>query len=125
MAGFLADVTVVAHFSYLAFVVLGGFLAWRWPKMIVVHMIAVGWGVAILAAWPNCPLTYVEDRLRRQAGEGGLPGGFIDTYVKGVLYPERYEHLVQVILAAIIVVSWVGTYLRLRRGRRMVSQVDS
>jgi hypothetical protein len=117
VAGFLADVIVVVHFGYLAFVVFGGFLAWRRPKVIVAHVLAAGWGVAILTVWSVCPLTYAEDWFRRRAGQGGLTRGFIDTYVKGVLYPVRYEHVVQALVAVIVLVSWVGAY-RLARHRR-------
>jgi hypothetical protein len=115
MARVLADAVTALHFVYLAFLVFGGFLAWRWPKAIVVHLLAVVWGVAIVATGPNCPLTWVEDRLRRWAGEGGLPGGFINTYVEGVLYPQRYTPLVRLIVAGLVLVSWVGAYLMARR----------
>ncbi len=123
MSRTFAEITMVAHFAYLAFVVFGGFLAWRWPRMIVAHLIAAGWGVAIVAAGPNCPLTFLEDRLRRDAGQPGLPSGFIDTYIEGVLYPERYARLAQVLAGLIVVVSWVGAYL-VRRARRKASAVD-
>ncbi len=34
----LAEATMVVHFLFIAFVVLGGFLAWRWPKAIWLHL---------------------------------------------------------------------------------------
>ena len=42
MAKFLADVTVAVHL--MALLLIGrGFLAWRWPKLIFVHFLAVIW----------------------------------------------------------------------------------
>ncbi len=123
MSRLLAEVTRAAHFAYLAFVIFGGFLTWRWPKAIAVHLGAASWGVVLIAARTNCPLTYVEDRLRRRAGQPGLPRGFIDTYIAGVLYPARYAKQVRVLAGAVIVLSWLGAYMMRRAPRRATSCV--
>ena len=34
----LADALVVFHFAFTAFVVFGGFLTWRWPRLAWVHL---------------------------------------------------------------------------------------
>jgi hypothetical protein len=73
----------------------------------------------IVAESLDCPLTYVEDRLRRRAGQPGLPRGFIDTYIEGVLYPARYAEQAQLLAAALIVLSWLGVYLIRRRRSRL------
>jgi Protein of Unknown function (DUF2784) len=124
-----ADITMVTHFAYLTFVVLGGFLAWRWRRAIVAHLVAVGWAVVILAVGPGCPLTYIEDRLRRRAGQPGLAHGFVDGYIEGVLYPAQYAGYVRMLAGAVIVVSWLGGYLLARGARRetgpnLLSHVD-
>ena len=43
----LADVVVVVHLGFVLFVVLGGFLLRRWPKLMYVHVPAAIWGVLI------------------------------------------------------------------------------
>jgi hypothetical protein len=111
----LAEATMVAHFAYLALVVFGGFLAWHWPRMLVAHLMATACGVVIVAASLNCPLTFIEDRLRRGAGQPGLPRGFIDTYIEGALYPARYAGQVRMLAAGLIVLSWLGVFLIQRR----------
>jgi hypothetical protein len=126
MARALAEVTMVLHFAFLAFVVFGGFLAWRWPKGIVLHLAAAGWGFVVVAASLECPLTYVEDYFRRQAGQPGLPAGFIDTYIEGVVYPEQYARSVQLLVVTLILVSWFGAYRkwktpRLHKGRNQTT----
>jgi hypothetical protein len=113
----LATGFLVMHFAFMAYVLLGGFLAWKWPKAIWFHLPAIGWGVALIGFGLNCPLTYAENWALGHAGEGPLTRGFIDTYVEGVLYPERFVHLAQALLALIVIVSYAGFFV-LRRNRR-------
>ena len=111
----LAVVVVGAHFAFLAYLVLGGFMAWRWPRTVVSHMAAVGWaGIQVFGLLP-CPLTALQDRLRELGGERALRGGFIDSYVKGVLYPAGHEGQVQVALALLVAISWAALLARRRR----------
>jgi hypothetical protein len=112
----LTTLILGAHFAYLAYVVVGGFLAWRWPRAIWPHLAAAAWGVALVAGLP-CPLTYAEDWSRRRAGEAGLTAGFIDRYVEGVLYPARYTGLIQALVAMVMLTSYVGAYARWRARR--------
>ncbi|MEV4411709.1 DUF2784 domain-containing protein [Catellatospora sp. NPDC049609] len=113
----LAEVTMAVHFAFLAYVVTGGFLAWWRPWLIWPHLAAAGWGFATIVFGLECPLTYVEDWARRGAGEQGLSRGFIDTYLTGVVYPERYTVQLQALAGALVLTSWLGLLLRRRRGR--------
>lgn len=108
---------LVVHFAYLAYVVFGGFLTWRWPKAIWPHLAAVGWAVLVVAASLECPLTWAEDWARRRSGQAPLSGGFIDTYVENVVYPARYLQEVRGLAALLVLTSWVGGYLFWRAGR--------
>jgi hypothetical protein len=104
----LADTTMVFHFAFLAYVVAGGFLAWRWPAAIWPHLVLAGWGFFTLVLGLHCPLTYVEDWARRRAGEPGLTRGFIDQYLTGVVYPAKYLDLLRVLAVTVVFVSWSG-----------------
>ncbi len=42
----LADLVVVLHVLFVAFVVLGGLLVLRWPRLAWVHVPAALWGGA-------------------------------------------------------------------------------
>jgi len=114
--GYHALVTVILtlHFAYLAYVVLGGFLAWRWPRAIWPHLVALGWGILIVLGLVNCPLTWAEDWARRRAGEAPLTTGFVDRYLENVIYPPRYVNEARALVALVVLVSWVGAYLRWR-----------
>jgi hypothetical protein len=108
----LADATMLLHFAFLAYVGAGGFLAWRWPKAIWPHLPAVGWGLASVAFHLHCPLTWLENWARQRAGGPGLRHGFIDTYLTGIIYPERYTTLLQLLVGVVVTVSWAGALLR-------------
>jgi Protein of Unknown function (DUF2784) len=115
----LATTTMVVHFAFLAYVVAGGFLAWRWPRSIWLHLVAAGWGFSTVLFGIVCPLTYVENWGREKAGEQGLPSGFIDTYLEGVIYPQRFAGLMQLLAGVAVVTSWLGyAILRGRRSRQ-------
>ncbi len=43
----LADAVVLAHALFVGFVVLGGFLVWRWGWLVWAHVPAAVWGAAI------------------------------------------------------------------------------
>jgi len=116
----LAEATMVAHFGFLVFLVIGGFLAWRWPAVIWPHLAMATWGLTSTVFLWDCPLTAVEDWARRRAGEAGLSTGFIDTYLTGVIYPERYTTVIQVLVGVVVAVSWAGFYVLRRRRRHLV-----
>ncbi|GAA1028958.1 DUF2784 domain-containing protein [Virgisporangium ochraceum] len=120
----LVTVILVVHFGYLAFVVVGGFLAWRWPRMFWVHLAAAAWGLAVVGIPLTCPLTTAENWARREAGQTEQTAGFIDRYIEGVLYPERYTLPLQVLVGVTVVGSWVGAYLYRRHLRRRVETVS-
>lgn len=112
----LVTVILTVHFGYLAYVVLGGFLAWRWPRAYFVHLAAAVWGILIVFAVVDCPLTYAENWARGRAGQERVTG-FIDHYITGVLYPQRYLHQAQAAAAAVVLISWAGALLLWRRRR--------
>lgn len=113
----LADATAGVHFLFVAYLVVGGFLACRWRRTIWTHLAAVIWGFGTVLFDLTCPLTNLENWARRRAGEAGLPpSGFIDHYLTGVLYPRSALELVRVLVVLVVVTSWV-LYLRFYRRR--------
>ena len=116
--GIVTGAIVGLHFAFLAYVLTGGFLAWRWPRTIWLHLGCAVWIVLIISGGPNCPLTYAEHWARRHAGEPGPYPGFIDRYVEGVIVPTHYEWVAQLLLGLTIVVSYVGFARRVLALRR-------
>ena len=115
----LSDTLVSVHYGFLAYVALGGFLAWRWPRTILAHLPAVGWGAVIVTTKAPCPLTAVQNATRAQQGLPPLEGGFIDNYVRGRFYPSDRERTAQLVVAGVVFTSYVGLVRRaaVSRGR--------
>jgi hypothetical protein len=94
----LADSVVVLHAAFVAFVVAGGLLVLRWPRLAWVHVPAVLWGAAVELWGLVCPLTPLENALRQAAGEAGYAGSFVERYLLPLLYPAALSREVAVLL---------------------------
>ncbi len=101
-----ADVVWGAHVAFLAFLPAGGFLAWRWPRVVWAHTVAIVIAVVSITINFDCPLTTWEQYFRRRAGHP-YHDGFIDHYFTGRVYPAHYQWTVQLVFGAGIVVSYV------------------
>lgn len=95
-----ADAVLIAHLAFVLFVVLGGVLVLRWPKLGWVHLPAVAWAAFVEFSGSICPLTPLEIYLRLSAGEAGYSGGFIDHYIGSALYPDHLTRGMQIALGA-------------------------
>lgn len=51
---------VIAHFAFMGYLVVGGFLALRWRRTFWLHVPTAVWGVAIITGHLDCPLTWLE-----------------------------------------------------------------
>jgi hypothetical protein len=113
----LADMVVGVHALFVAFVVVGGLLALRWPWIVYLHLPAAVWGALIEFQGWVCPLTPLEKSLRTAAGDSGYEGGFIEHYLLPVLYPAGLTRGVQLALGTAVVVVNLGIYALLLRRR--------
>jgi hypothetical protein len=98
-----ADGVALLHAAFVAFVVVGGFAVWRWRRLAWLHVPAAAWGALVeICRWP-CPLSPLEQLLRRAAGESGYSGGFIEHYLLPLLYPPGLELPTQLALGLFVV----------------------
>jgi hypothetical protein len=114
----IADALVVVHFAFTAFVIFGGFLTWRWPRLALAHLPALAWGCWIEVSHSICPLTPLENHWRHLAGEAGYRGGFLAHYLVRVLYPPGLTWQIQQELAVLLITINVVAYAGLIRRRR-------
>jgi len=110
MSTFLADLLVLAHLLFVAFVMAGGILLIRWPRLIWLHLPAAIWGAYIELAGGICPLTPLENHLRVQAGQDGYSGGFVDHYLLPILYPANLTLPVQQVLGGLVILVNLAIY---------------
>lgn len=118
----LANCVLVLHFAFISFVVVGGFLALKWRRLVWLHLPCAAWGALIEFTGWICPLTPIEISLRRAGGAAGYRGGFVDHYLLSIIYPHGLTRGIQIIIGiAVIVINLVAYGLIItqsRRGRR-------
>ncbi len=115
MNQFLADVVLVVHFAFVAFVVgglaaiwLGAAAGWRWVRnrtFRLAHLAAICFVAAEALFGVMCPLTVWEDALRGRASEMG----FIARWIRGVMFyelPLWVFTLAYVAFAAVVVLTF-------------------
>jgi len=105
-----ANLLVIFHLGFICFVVVGGLLAARWQWVAWLHLPAVLWGVLIEYQGWVCPLTPLEQQLRRAAGHAGYSGGFVEHYVLPLIYPGFLGYELQLRLALLVVLVNLAVY---------------
>ena len=107
----LADLTVVVHLGFVLFVVLGGVLVARWPRIAWVHLPAAAWGAWVEFAGWLCPLTPLENWFRQQGGGAAYSVSFIEHYLVPILYPSWLSRELQWGLGGLVLLVNLTVYL--------------
>ena len=111
-----ADIVVVVHLLFIGFVVGGVFLAWRWPRIVWLHLPAVVYGALVEFVGFTCPLTLLQNDLLRRGGDAGYSGGFIGHYLVKVIYPPGLTRGMQIGLGVLVLlIAVAGYWVFLRR----------
>ncbi len=92
----LADLILLLHVGFIAFVVFGLLLAilggcWRWAWVRnfwfrMSHLLAIGFVVAEVWCGKTCPLTIWEQRLREAAGQSTYHESFIEHWANRLCF---------------------------------------
>jgi hypothetical protein len=119
----LADFVLVLHLAFVLFVVLGGLLVLRWPRLAWLHIPAAIWGVLIEYSGWICPLTPLENSFRIKGGEDCYSGGFIEHYIQPTLYPAGLTRSTQLVLGSLALIVNLAAYgIVLSRSRNRIPQ---
>jgi hypothetical protein len=118
----LAEVVLLAHFAFVAFVVAGGLLVLRWPRVAWAHVPCAAWGAWIELSGRICPLTPLENEFRRRAGQAGYGEGFLEHYIVPVLYPAGLTREIQIGLGVGVLLLNAGVYAWVWRRHRRVGR---
>jgi hypothetical protein len=104
LASLAADAVLVLHLAFIVFAALGAALvAWR-VRFAWLHLPALAWGIWIELSHGICPLTPLENSLRRAAGAVGYEGSFIEHYLVPLIYPPGLNATQQLWIAGALVV---------------------
>ena len=110
-----ADLVAITHAAFIAFLLVGGFLGWRWPRLVWAHLPAVVLTATVFAFGADCPLTDLEKYFRRQAGERAYQDGFIAHYVLPMVPDGVRTVVVPVFVVAVNAAAYAGYIARRRR----------
>lgn len=116
-----ADFVLLIHLAFVVFVVAGGLLIVKWPKLAWLHLPAVMWGALVEFTGWICPLTPLEHSLRAMGGEPASDSDLIGRYVLPLLYPTGLTGDLQVFLGTGLLAANTALYAwlwRRRTGRR-------
>ncbi len=83
-----ADGVLLLHLAFVLFVVGGGFLVRRTPRLAWLHLPAAAWGAVVEFAGWVCPLTPLEHFLRQRGETANYDEDFITHYLLSILYPS-------------------------------------
>ncbi len=106
----LADLVVWLHFLFIVFALAGGALTLRWRWMPWVHLPALAWGAAVEFTGWICPLTPLENALRRAGGAAAYSGSFVERYLVPLIYPGDLTREWQFALGGMLLVINVAIY---------------
>jgi hypothetical protein len=119
LARIAADLVLILHLGFILFAVLGGLLALRRPGWAWVHIPTALWAALIEFAGWICPLTPLENALRRAGGQAGYGEGFVEHYLLPIVYPGGLTREVQLVLGIGVLAINVAVYAVVwRRSRR-------
>lgn len=112
---FAADLVLATHLAFVLFVVFGGLLVLRRPRIAWLHLPAVAWAALVEFSGWICPLTPLEVALRRGAGEAGYGGDFIEHYLVSLIYPSELTRDLQMLIGAFVLLVNLAIYWTLWR----------
>ena len=113
-----ADGVVVLHFVFVLFALLGGLLVPRFRRLAWLHLPAALWAALIEFAGWTCPLTPLENLLRRGAGSQDYANGFIEHYLLPLIYPAGLTRELQIVFGFCVLAANLLVYGCLRRRNR-------
>ncbi len=116
----LADAVLVVHALFVGFVVIGQVLVmvglalgWAWVRRFwwrLAHLVAIVCVVAQSWFGALCPLTILENALRRRAGEAAYGGSFIEHWLHALIFYEAQGWVFTVtytVFAVLVAMTWL------------------
>jgi hypothetical protein len=116
----LANIVAATHLTLVAFLVGGGLLSWRWPRLAALHVPLAAAVLTLNLAGADCPLSTLELSLRRIAGEHLYTGGFVAHYLVEPIHPAGITTDVRLGIYSIAILPNVLAYTLL--GWRMIAR---
>lgn len=117
----LADLVILLHAAFVAFIVIGlvlilvgGYRGWAWvrfPIFRIAHLLAIGYVVVQEWLGFTCPLTTLESELRAKAGDASYAGSFVAHWLDRLLFyqaPPIVFLAVYTIFGLLVAAAWLA-----------------
>ncbi len=104
MYEFLATFTLIIHFLFILYVILGGLLFFIKPGALYFHIPAFLYGVYVEFTQSICPLTYLENFFLSKAKIETYSTSFIQNYLIPVIYPVNLTKELQTTLGVLLII---------------------
>ncbi|MFZ4811075.1 MAG: DUF2784 domain-containing protein [Ilumatobacteraceae bacterium] len=111
----------IAHVAVIVFVVVGGPLALRWPRLWGVHAIVVVLVGSIFVLGMDCPLTVWQKAALERSGRPVYDDGFIEHVIVRPITGNGVTPAVNVVIVATWLVPTVVSYAILATRQRRVT----
>jgi hypothetical protein len=118
-----ADLVALSHLGLVGFLVAGGFVACRHPRLTRAHLAALVATAAVYAGGFDCPLTDWEKGLRRAAGDQVYGGGYLEHYLVSPVHPAGMNPGIGLALVGVVVGATAVAY-RDRLPRRRAAATE-
>ena len=104
MYEFLSTLTLIIHFLFIIFVILGALLFFVKPWTLYFHIPAFIYGVYVELTQSICPLTYLENYLLTKANLATYSTTFIQNYLYAIIYPINLTKEIQISLGITLLI---------------------
>lgn len=118
MIDFFADFVLVIHALFIVFVIFGGLCLLKSHRLIWLHIPCAIWGAVIEFSGGICPLTYLENHLRRAGNADHYANSFIQHYLPPIIYPDSLTAGMQLILGGLVILINLMIYSLVWRFRK-------
>lgn len=105
-----ADTALALHALWVLTYVFGPFAGLKYRRWRFFQLSFMAATLIIWPAWGGCPLTTLENMMRRHAGEAAYPGGFIVFYLERIVYWDIPRGSIAMAAAAWILL-WAAVYV--------------
>jgi len=104
MYEFLATFTLIIHFLFIVYVILGGLFFFIKPWTLYFHIPAFLYGAYVEFTQSICPLTYLENFFLSKANLTTYSISFIQKYLYTIIYPINLTKELQITLGISLIV---------------------
>jgi uncharacterized protein DUF2784 len=115
----LADTVLILHLVFIAWVIFGALLTRGRPRLALVHVVTLLYGIIVEVTTLVCPLTFAENWCEAHAGVSPYHGPFVLHYLDAIVYPNLPGWLL-IVSGVVVCIFNVGVYVRRFLLRKML-----